>query len=47
MTQSIRLMESGLVNTERIISHCFPLEQIAEAVKVMGQPDRNKVIINP
>lgn len=47
MTQSIRLMETGLVNTERIISHCFPLEQIAEAIEVMGKPDRNKIIINP
>jgi L-iditol 2-dehydrogenase len=47
MTKAIRLMESGLVNTERIISHCFSLEQIHEAVAVMGTPDRNKIIINP
>ena len=47
MTKSIRLMESGLVDTERIISHCFPLEQMHKAVEVMGTPDRNKIIINP
>src|SRR5260221_9033292 len=47
MTKSIRLMETGLVNTERIISHCFPLEQMHRAVEVMGTPDRNKIIINP
>ncbi len=47
MTKAIRLMESGLVNTERIISHCFPLEKMANAVEVMGMPERNKIIINP
>src|SRR5262249_4755191 len=47
MTKSIRLMESGLVNTERIISHCFPLEEMRHAVEVMGTPDRNKIVINP
>ena len=47
MMKSIRLMETGLVHTERIISHCFPLAEIHEALEVMGSPERNKVIINP
>lgn len=47
MTRAIRLMETGLVNTEAIISHRFPLTQIHEAIRVMGTPDRNKVIVNP
>jgi L-iditol 2-dehydrogenase len=47
MTRSIRLMESGLVDTERIISHRFPLSQIHTAMEWMGRPDRTKVIINP
>jgi len=47
MTAAIRLMERGLVDTERIISHRFPLADIHKAVEVMGGPERNKVIINP
>jgi L-iditol 2-dehydrogenase len=47
MTSAIRLMERGLVNPERIISHRFPLAKIHEAVEVMGSPNRNKVVINP
>ncbi len=47
MTKAIRLMETGLVDTEQIISHRFPLKDIHKAVELMGTPDRNKVIINP
>ena len=47
MAKAIRLMESGLVDTERIISHRFPLKEIHQAIEVMSTPDRNKVIINP
>ena len=47
MTRAIRLMETGLINTEKIISHRFPLSRIHEAIEVMGTPERNKVIINP
>jgi len=47
MMKSIRLMETGLIDTERIISHRFPLSQIHEAVDAMGGTERNKVIVNP
>ncbi len=47
MTAAIRLMERGLVDTDRIISHRFPLADIHKAVEVMGTPERNKVIVNP
>ncbi len=47
MQKAIRLMERGLVDPEAIITHRFPLAEIHHAVEVMGQPDRNKVIINP
>jgi threonine dehydrogenase-like Zn-dependent dehydrogenase len=47
MEKALRLMECGLVDPEPVISHRFPLERIAEAVEVMGSPDRNKVIIQP
>jgi L-iditol 2-dehydrogenase len=47
MAHAIRLMERGLVDTERIISHRFPLTKIHEAIEVMGSPKRNKVVINP
>jgi L-iditol 2-dehydrogenase len=47
MMKSIRLMETGLIDTEKIISHRFPLTQIHEAVEVMAGAERNKVIIQP
>jgi L-iditol 2-dehydrogenase len=47
MSRAIRLMETGLVEIERTISHRFPLSQIQAAVEVMGGPDHNKVIIHP
>jgi len=47
MSRAIRLMETGLIDVESIISHRFPLSQIHEAVKMMGGPDHNKVIIQP
>lgn len=47
MTQAVRLMERGLVDTEQIISHRFPLARIGEAMKVMAGSNRNKVMINP
>lgn len=47
MAKAIRLMETGLVDTERIISHRFPLSRIHDALAVMGSPERNKLIINP
>jgi L-iditol 2-dehydrogenase len=47
MSKAIRLMETGLVDAEKIISHRFPLSQIHQAVEVMGTPERNKVIVNP
>ena len=47
MTKAIRLMNAGLVDTEKIISHRFPLSRIHEAMDVMATPERNKVIIHP
>jgi L-iditol 2-dehydrogenase len=47
MSKSIRLMETGLIDTEKVISHRFPLAKILEAMDVMGSPERNKIIINP
>jgi L-iditol 2-dehydrogenase len=47
MQQAVRLMERGLVDPERIVSHRFALKDIHEAVKVMGEPERNKVMILP
>lgn len=47
MQQAIRLMERGVVDPEKIVSHRFPLTEIHRAVEVMGQKERNKVIVNP
>lgn len=47
MTKSIRLMERGLVNVDKIISHRFALSDIHQAIDVMSTPNRNKIIIQP
>ncbi len=47
MSKAIRLMETGLVDIEKIISHRFPLAQIDKAMDVMAGKERNKVIMNP
>jgi len=47
MSKAIRLMETGLIDIEKIISHRFPLSEIHEAIQVMGGPNRNKVVIHP
>ncbi|MFA5818778.1 MAG: alcohol dehydrogenase catalytic domain-containing protein [Bacteroidales bacterium] len=47
MEHAIKLMETGLINTEHIISHCFTLDKIHEAIEVMENQGHNKIIINP
>jgi L-iditol 2-dehydrogenase len=47
MEMAIRLIERGVVNPEKVISHRFPLAEIGKAMEVMGTPGRNKVVINP
>jgi L-iditol 2-dehydrogenase len=47
MSRAIHLMGRGLVDTEQVISHRFPLAEIHRAIEVMAGPDRNKVIVNP
>jgi L-iditol 2-dehydrogenase len=47
MQRAIRLMETGLVDPEKIISHRFALRDLPQAIEVMGQPERNKVVIQP
>ena len=47
MEKAIMLMERGLVDPEKVISHCFPLRQIHKAVETMESTQRNKVIVNP
>jgi predicted aldo/keto reductase-like oxidoreductase len=41
MKKAIRLMETGLVDTERIITHRFPLSRIHEALEVMAQAKKS------
>jgi L-iditol 2-dehydrogenase len=47
MVQAIRLMERGLVDTEQIITHRYPLSRIHEAMETMASKERNKVMIQP
>lgn len=47
MQSAIRLMERGLVNPEKIVSHHFKLTDFPKAVELMGCRERNKIIICP
>jgi threonine dehydrogenase-like Zn-dependent dehydrogenase len=47
MSKAIRLMQKGLVATDKIISHHFPLSQIHEAMDVMSTKEHNKIMIHP
>ena len=47
MLKALRLIESGLVDPEKIVSHRFPLSEIHAAVDLMGRADRNKIVIHP
>ena len=47
MSKALRLMEAGLVNVEKVISHRFPLARFHEALSVMDGTERNKVMVNP
>ena len=47
MAQAIRLMETGLIDAEQIISHRYPLTEIHQALEVMGTADHNKIVIQP
>ena len=47
MLKALRLIEAGLVDPEKIVSHRFPLSEIHAAVELMGRADRNKIVIHP
>jgi L-iditol 2-dehydrogenase len=47
MLKAIRLMETGLVDPEKTVSHRFPLTEIDQAVDAMAAADRGKVIVHP
>ena len=47
MQRALRLIEAGLVDPGKAISHRVPLSEIHAAVEAMGGHERNKVIVNP
>lgn len=47
MQRALRLMEYGLVESEKIITHHFKLSYIHDAIECMASGERNKVMINP
>ncbi len=47
MQNAIRLMERGLVDPGKIVTHRFPLEKINDALAVMDGTERNKIVIHP
>ena len=47
MINAAKIIERGLIDPTRIITHRFPLTKMNEAMEVMGQTERNKVMIFP
>ena len=47
MLKSIRLMEKGLADPGKIITHRVPLTRIQDALDVMETPERVKVVVEP
>lgn len=47
MQNAIRLMERGLVDTEKIITHRVKLENIHDGLAAMESPNSNKVVVLP
>lgn len=47
MVNAIRIIERGLVDPSRIITHRFPLSEISAAMEAMGHKERNKVMVFP
>lgn len=47
MQQSIKLMEKGFIDPNKIITHKFDLDDINEAMTTMKTPERVKIIVNP
>lgn len=47
MQMAIRLIERGVIDPGKIVSHRVALTDIHKAMEIMATPDRNKVIILP
>ena len=47
MIKAIGLMEKRLVDTEKIITHRFPLKDIQKALDIMGTVERIKIVVEP
>jgi len=47
MQMAIRLVERGVLDPEKIVSHRVALTEIHRAMEIMATPDRNKVMILP
>ena len=47
MVNAIKIIERGLVDPTKIITHRFGLNKISQAMETMGQTQRNKVMIFP
>ncbi|MGG3005409.1 zinc-dependent alcohol dehydrogenase family protein [Geobacillus stearothermophilus] len=45
--RAIELIASGLVNVKPLITHCFPLESIEQAIATQTSPDAIKVLVKP
>lgn len=45
MRKSLKLQETGLVDTSKIITHRFPLDEIHSAIEAMDREDRVKIVV--
>ncbi len=47
MQKAVSLIERGLIDPEKAVTHRFPLSDIHQAMNAMASTERNKIIINP
>jgi threonine dehydrogenase-like Zn-dependent dehydrogenase len=45
--RAIELIATGFVNVKSLITHCFPLESIEQAIETQTSPDAIKVLVKP
>ncbi|NQU25053.1 MAG: L-threonine 3-dehydrogenase, partial [Candidatus Nealsonbacteria bacterium] len=44
---AVKMLEAGMVRTDPIITHHFPLDQINEAFETMQSQQGMKIIVHP
>jgi threonine dehydrogenase-like Zn-dependent dehydrogenase len=47
LQRAVNLIASGMVSVDRLVTHVFPLEEIARAFEVAASEESLRVIVTP